>query len=58
MQEEQLNPPKRRARAVADSGAPLRDGNVDLITMMLEALEKEHEFLCASRPTSAPCTAL
>lgn len=45
MQEEQMNPPKRRARPMADTGAPLRDGNVELITMMLEALEKEHEFL-------------
>lgn len=45
MQEELLNPPKRRARPVADTGQPVRDGNVELITMMLEALEKEHEFL-------------
>lgn len=49
-----MNPPKRRARPVADSGAPLRDGNVELITMMLEALEKEHEFLCALNPAFLP----
>jgi len=47
MQEEAMNPPKRRLRAAAaDSQQPVRDGNVDLITIMLEALEKEHEFLC------------
>ena len=45
MQEEQMNPPKRRVRALADSGQPLRDGNVELITMMMQALEQEHEFL-------------
>lgn len=50
MQEELLNPPKRRARPVADTGQPVRDGNVELITMMLESLEKEHEFLCALNP--------
>ena len=45
MQEEQMNPPKRRLRAAAENAQPVRDGNVDLITIMLEALEKEHEFL-------------
>ena len=45
MQEELLNPPKRRVRPVADTGQPVRDGNVELITLMLEALEEEHEFL-------------
>jgi hypothetical protein len=55
MQEEAMNPPKRRLRAAADNGQPVRDGNVDLITIMLEALEKEHEFLCVAVPCHATC---
>ncbi len=58
MQEEAMNPPKRRLRAAAaDSQQPVRDGNVDLITIMLEALEKEHEFLCA-HPLNVHCCAV
>ena len=50
-----MNPPKRRLRAAADSAQPVRDGNVDLITIMLEALEKEHEFLYVAVPCHAAC---
>lgn len=53
LQEEaaQQRRPAPRARS---GGEPLhvRDANVELITTMLAALEKEHEFLCVSQPST------
>lgn len=48
--QEDAQPPRRpRAPRRGDAEpAVVRDPNVELITMMLAALEKEHEFLCAT----------
>lgn len=47
LQEEPANGRRSKAaRATADQmGAALRDSNIELINIMMEALEQEHEFL-------------
>ena len=50
LQDDMIYPrrPTKGQRATSDQiHAAVRDTNVDLITTMLEALEQEHEFLCA-----------
>ena len=48
--QEQLSTPTRRSRPVADCRVPPKKNDVELIIIMLMALEKEHDFLCALEP--------
>lgn len=49
----------RGQRATPDQfHTAVRDSNIELVSMVLEALEGEHEFLCAAGPIptlSLPC---
>ena len=44
----------RGPRATTDQiHTAVRDSNIELVSMVLEALEGEHEFLCAPAPHAA-----
>lgn len=40
----------RVSRVAMEQGGQVRDANIDLIGLIMEALEKEHEFVYASLP--------
>ena len=41
----------RTGRATSDQmHIAVRDSNIEIVSMVLEALEGEHDFLCAPRP--------
>ena len=48
MQTQQTRRVGRRERSTSGDQVPdqIRDSNIELITIILEALEKEHEYLC------------